>query len=293
MICPDCKVEYSSQFAFCTKCGTKLEVLEPEQSKAQPQPSENIKDEQGNFLKDSINGVPVATVSNYVGNGSDTYINKFKKYSGGTKAGWNLPVFLFGILLNAPFIWFFYRKMYKLGAIFLAISLVFTIGNALTTVGMINSTKDALQVATEDLVHDIEKIEYKYDISVPSEQNSQLALHKDKEREIEKVTTKAIVIFEKEIIKNSEFIVSSMVSNLLSVINLVYIVLLSIFANYCYYKNTFANISVQGKKGGTDSVSATLTGVFASIAQMAIIIIPCVISIIDLVNSLLEVMPIK
>ena len=65
--------------------------------------------------KDDIGGATVGEAADYIQNSAPRYISKFmkqKKKNG--KLSWNWAAFFF-----APY-WFFYRKLYKVGAVFLA-----------------------------------------------------------------------------------------------------------------------------------------------------------------------------
>ncbi|MDD4699157.1 MAG: zinc-ribbon domain-containing protein [Oscillospiraceae bacterium] len=79
-------------------------------------------------VPDSIDGVATADIAAFVGSKQEYFIPKFAQHAGrGSFASWNWPVFLFGFLLKIPFVWFFYRKMYKVGSIILAIWIALTV----------------------------------------------------------------------------------------------------------------------------------------------------------------------
>lgn len=72
--------------------------------------------------KDDIGGATVGEAADYIQNSAPRYISKFmkqKKKNG--KISWNWAAFFF-----APY-WFFYRKLYKAGAVFLALSVALTL----------------------------------------------------------------------------------------------------------------------------------------------------------------------
>lgn len=69
------------------------------------------------FPPELDNGVTTADASAFLGQGNFSYLQKFFLEKSG-KRTFNIWAFLFGGL------WFIYRKMYKLGAIFIALSLV-------------------------------------------------------------------------------------------------------------------------------------------------------------------------
>lgn len=106
------------------------EQEQPEQSspfvRATPQSMESV------FMrgvlydpKDDIGGATVGEAADYIQNSAPRYISKFmkqKKKNG--KLSWNWAAFFF-----APY-WFFYRKLYKAGAVFLALSVALTLATA-------------------------------------------------------------------------------------------------------------------------------------------------------------------
>lgn len=64
-------------------------------------------------LDDEIDGVRTNTVGNFIGTNALSYISKFKKMQSGNKISFNFAAFFF-----TPY-WFFYRKLYKPGIIFM------------------------------------------------------------------------------------------------------------------------------------------------------------------------------
>lgn len=72
--------------------------------------------------KDDIGGAKVGEAADYIQNAAPKYISKFmKQKKSGRKLSWNWAAFLF-----TPY-WFFYRKLYKAGAVFLAISIALSL----------------------------------------------------------------------------------------------------------------------------------------------------------------------
>ncbi len=72
--------------------------------------------------KDDIGGAKVGDAAAYLQNAAPRYISKFmKQKKSGRKLSWNWAAFLF-----TPY-WFFYRKLYKAGALFLAISIALSL----------------------------------------------------------------------------------------------------------------------------------------------------------------------
>ena len=74
--------------------------------------------------KDDMGKVRVSEAADFIQNSSPRYIRKYmKQKERGRKLSWNWAAFFF-----SPF-WFFYRKLYKAGAIFLTISVVLSLIN--------------------------------------------------------------------------------------------------------------------------------------------------------------------
>ncbi len=68
--------------------------------------------------EDTIRGVPVKQLAEYVGPSSGSFLRKWKMIEKGIGGSFNLPAFIFG-----P-VYFLYRKMWLLGIIYLIFSLV-------------------------------------------------------------------------------------------------------------------------------------------------------------------------
>ena len=75
--------------------------------------------------KDDIGGATVGEAADYIQNSAPRYISKFMKQKRKNgKLSWNWAAFFF-----APY-WFFYRKLYKAGSVFLALSVALTLATA-------------------------------------------------------------------------------------------------------------------------------------------------------------------
>lgn len=70
---------------------------------------------------DEIDGVRTNTVGTFVGQNGLSYISKFKKMQSGKSLSFN-----FAALFLAPY-WFFFRKLYKVGILFMTVSLALSI----------------------------------------------------------------------------------------------------------------------------------------------------------------------
>lgn len=71
--------------------------------------------------QEQIAGQPIRQVMTFVGSSALRYLGKFRKLEGGAKVSWNWAAFFL-----SPY-WFFYRKMYKPGVIFLTLRLCLTL----------------------------------------------------------------------------------------------------------------------------------------------------------------------
>ena len=120
----------------------KEEELKAQQAEQQPQPSDQPvfapatpQSMESVFLrgvlydpKDHIGGATVGEAADFVQNSAPRYIRKFmKQKKSGRKLSWNWAAFFF-----APY-WFFYRKLYKAGAVFLALSVALSLATVSLT----------------------------------------------------------------------------------------------------------------------------------------------------------------
>lgn len=71
--------------------------------------------------QEQIAGHPIKQVLTFIGNNALRYLNKFRRIESGKKLGWNWAAFFL-----TPY-WYFYRKMYRPGVIFLTLRLCLTL----------------------------------------------------------------------------------------------------------------------------------------------------------------------
>lgn len=120
----------------------KEEELKAQQTEQQPQPSDQPvfapatpQSMESVFLrgvlydpKDDVGGATVGEAADFIQNSAPRYIRKFmKQKKKGGKLSWNWAAFFF-----APY-WFFYRKLYKAGAVFLALSVALSLATVSLT----------------------------------------------------------------------------------------------------------------------------------------------------------------
>lgn len=150
-ICSCCGKENDISCEFCVECGSVLTGVTVEQSEQNAKPQEEYIPEQENTVppETSANGtygynyntaesetVTSAEMNRFIGKKADKISPKFTTMEiTGSKVSWNWPVFFltFFMGLSGTALWFFYRKMNKIGAILLsvgmALSLVFSVAS--------------------------------------------------------------------------------------------------------------------------------------------------------------------
>lgn len=98
-----------------------------------------------------IFGTPAKEVAAYVGrkNTGKFMRDFYDRAATGRKAGFNVPVFLLGLLLGPLYMsfWFFYRKCYKIGAALASVGAVFLIATFVSSIPLIGMTADVLENA--------------------------------------------------------------------------------------------------------------------------------------------------
>ena len=156
-ICPECKTENEDDYSYCQNCGTPLPV-EP-QVKASTEPAFNAQSQPtGNpdpadpagaafagtqqnpyngaypppfnpSPAGAIDGIPVEDLTCFIGKKAPKILPKFFNMEfKRSKISWCWPAAILGFLFG-PFgsaFWFFYRKMYKIAWILVAIGVVFS-----------------------------------------------------------------------------------------------------------------------------------------------------------------------
>lgn len=116
--CPRCGEELSADTLVCPECGQRLGEV----------PGGGRFDFNADFFMRGVDGEPdedldgmtVREAAMFTQYRAGAYVRKFRKLQN-KKVGWNWAAFLF-----SPF-WFFYRKHYKAGALFMGIMLVIAV----------------------------------------------------------------------------------------------------------------------------------------------------------------------
>ena len=155
-ICAECGTENESDYIYCKNCGaplTKTET-EPELTENDPQteasPQSGFESSAGaggytppysapdygaqyspynTYTSYAIEGIPAEDVAFFVGKKSAEIMPKFMKMEiTHSKVSWCWPAAILGFIFGplGAALWFFYRKMYKIALILLAMGTVFT-----------------------------------------------------------------------------------------------------------------------------------------------------------------------
>lgn len=139
IICPECNTENEPQYIFCKNCGKQLAHSENNgESAAGFSPHVTYTNDytahtEGQIV-DTIDSVPTEDIETYIGKKANTVLPKFSKMElTGSKVSWCWPVALLGFFMGpvGAAMWFFYRKIYKVACILLAIGLVVTVATTL------------------------------------------------------------------------------------------------------------------------------------------------------------------
>lgn len=137
IICHECQTENEPKYVYCKNCGT---LLNENDEKSKRKYSDINYDFSNNtntggstyngtygILLDQIEGVSTDDLMTFTGKKSYDIVSKFcKSEITSSKCGWCWPTAILGFVFG-PFgsaIWFFYRKMYKLAMIFVAIGII-------------------------------------------------------------------------------------------------------------------------------------------------------------------------
>lgn len=187
-----------------------------------------------NYISDLTND----DVINYMGDSSEKLFNKFTRFCQG-KSVWNWPVFFF-TLIGVPFVWFFYRKMYKVGAVVLAIWLALTAGSAVFGYLAFNSASTPVVTFVNNSLDIIED-----EFRVASGVNKTNSSNKTIDREFNRMVD--------SFFEDYSFIVLFAVSSLFGVARLIFLLWLPSKANRYYYRYLVSNLKKLKAEGATSA----------------------------------------
>lgn len=182
--CPECGTQNESDYVYCKNCGTQLKETK-QQKKDSYNPNFHYNDTQYNNqtynspfgegqenAPDNIEGIPLNDVAIYVGKNAHDICPKLHKLEiTKGKASWCWPVAILGYCLGpiGSAIWFLYRKMYAVAAVFIAAGILLAMVNTALTLEYTTQISSWLlnYVESGGDVEDLEDIEdnltYKYE----------------------------------------------------------------------------------------------------------------------------------
>ena len=215
--CPECDTPNESEYSYCKNCGAPLPRQEAKNETPDPTPYGNPygagygpvppTSPFSPFGAAEIDGIPTDDLVRFVGKNSDRIVGKWAHMAlTHSKVSWCWPVavltFFFGIA-GAAF-WFLYRRMYKIGILLLAASLLLTGVQAALAVPPLQTFFDTVFDAA---------VQYGPELT----------------------DSQSMAIVE-ELMQNSDFTSFSLVSNVFSIVKWAALILLSMFA-LPLYKN--------------------------------------------------------
>lgn len=127
-ICLNCKTENEQGFQFCKRCGAALPVVEQKANLDAEFVSEGR--DNANFEETSIDGVSQEHLRSYIGKNHNRILDSFYNMSiYNKKTSFCFPVLILGLLFGfvGMSIWFFYRKMNKIGFLLLSVPIIFSL----------------------------------------------------------------------------------------------------------------------------------------------------------------------
>lgn len=184
IICNDCGTENEEKYDYCKNCGAKLEKISEKPPvdplTGYPPSSENLNTSYqafnngnssqpnynyqqnsdssqqytqqgpvyGNTYVDNIDGIPYSEVASFVGKKAESYMPVFSKIEiTGSKTGWHWPTAILSFFIGplGTALWFFYRKMYKIAAILVAIGIITTVASAVI-IGPVATSVDIFDI---------------------------------------------------------------------------------------------------------------------------------------------------
>lgn len=182
-ICSECNTENELHYLYCKNCGNPLEGEEPAPIQPEPVKNTEVQEEKSNlapwnpygvpvkrsvmpkvdynlgFEPNSVAGIEKSDFTTFIGKNGDKIYSKFAKmeYSG-SKVSWCWPAavlqFFLGFLGSA--IWFFYRKMYKIAVILMALGIVFTVATTILTYDTQVSVGEQILSSFSEIIDELE-----------------------------------------------------------------------------------------------------------------------------------------
>ena len=272
--CHNCGAQNVEEAAFCKLCGTDILELPKAEPTSFPNCLTTPDDTATNqapcktvpALKSTITDAPSPEeASLYMGDDSESLLKKYNRYLN-RQSVFNWPVFFFS-LLGVPFVWFFYRKLYKVGAIVLAVCFVLSCSSALLKYLTYDSASESIVAFAENSVDAVED-GYR-DISNPKRDKS---INDKINREWIKTTNK--------LLNDPDFMTCLVLIAVLSFIEIAFALILPIFANKIYFAKMKSDIKTHKTAtpyGGKNVTLATTCGFTLGTLLECIRLIPVII----------------
>ena len=152
-ICLKCSTENEGNYTFCKHCGAMLPVVDRRYNYPHTEEEPEGNSQTG---QPDINGVSINDMSLYVGKRAYKFVPKFIRMQvSGESASFCAPVFLFGLFFGffGTSIWFFWRKMPKIGSILLLIGLLLSAADTFLNYSAYSAYMDGLLGLFYDILH--------------------------------------------------------------------------------------------------------------------------------------------
>lgn len=137
IICPECGAENEPDYIYCKNCGAMLTAGVPHNDEGKKSEEYRQNYENQDFTPgtaDTLDGISSEEMGAFIGKKAYAILPKFSKMEmTGSKISWCWPPAVLGILFGplGASLWFFYRKMYKIAIIFVAVGIILASANAL------------------------------------------------------------------------------------------------------------------------------------------------------------------
>ena len=153
--------------------------------------------------KDDIGGATVGESADFIQNSAPRYISKFmKQKKRKSKISWNWAAFFF-----APY-WFFYRKLYKAGAVFLALSVALSLATASQSEKIMSVYDEMVSVQEEYAT----LVKGKNQLSSEDDQKAEQLYNKAQALTKQALPTLAIILLIQKVIPNT---IAALIANYL------------------------------------------------------------------------------
>lgn len=258
-VCPNCNTINSVNVSFCRQCGFDLQSVHAQAENLSETTAVNDNKEYAQQADYSSNVISEEEFMAYIGKSQKRFMPSFRQFFTGRKASFSPLVFLLSWLIS-PIVgafWFLHRKMYKAGAVILAVSIL------LTSVGVgvacYNTEKIVEAVLKSDIKISVSGHDYSY-------YNNDYYYYDDDYYYFNSDTNDDLGGFEIYDAEHDEYVrvyginkndASEIINILFSfsiwtmvfgALNLIFALVLGFLAKYLYFKSAVKNITVIKQK---------------------------------------------